>query len=268
VIPDPTESERVRLPATFDQAAEDYDRTRPVCPPALFEDLVALTGLSPGDRVVEIGPGTGQATVPLARRGLVVTGVGPGAALAAIARLRLAAFPHAGIVTSTFEAWNPDGGGFDAVVAVNSLHWVDPVLRYSKPAELLRDGGHMAVTSTPWAIARDAERFWTDVQDDYRAVGFDGGPPPPPDAIEPWHFPPEAGAFFHEVAARTYPFQRVYAAEEYLANLGTQTGPALLGEERRAEFLDRVRRRLSGWPRLTATFVAQLTVGRRVYSGM
>jgi hypothetical protein len=40
VIPDPTDVERVRLPATFDQAAEDYDRTRPVCPPELFDELI------------------------------------------------------------------------------------------------------------------------------------------------------------------------------------------------------------------------------------
>ena len=263
MIPDPTDVERVRLPATFDQAAEDYDRTRPVCPPALFDDAVALTGLSPGDRVLEIGPGTGQATLPLAGRGFVVTGVEPGPALAAVARRRLAGFPGARIVTGTFEAWQPEGGPFDAVAAVNSLHWIDPALRYRKPAEQLRDGGHLVVCSTLWATGSEAGTFWAEVQEDYRAVGFDGGPPPRPEAIEPRHLPPEAGAFFREVAARTYPFRRDYTAEEYLANLGTQTGPARLGEERRAEFLDRVRRRLAGWPRLTATFVAVLTVGRR-----
>jgi SAM-dependent methyltransferase len=269
VSPDFTEAERRRLAATFDQAAADYDRTRPVCPPALFDDLLAVTGLAPGDRVVEIGPGTGQATVPLAERGLAVTGVGPGEALAAIARRRLAGFPNAHVVTSTFEAWEPEGGPFDAVVAVNCLHWVDPALRYRKPAEVLRDGGHLAVASTRWATAPDAERFWADVQEDYGAVGYEGGPPPPPDAIGPWHLPPDAEPFFEEVAARRYPsLRRVYSAEEYLAQLGTQSGPAQLGDERRAEFLDRVRRRLADWPRVTATFVPLLTVGRRAYSGM
>jgi SAM-dependent methyltransferase len=269
VIPDPTEAERRLLAATFDRAAEDYDRTRPVAPAALFDDLCAVTGLSAGDRVLEVGPGTGQATVPLAERGLAVTGVEPGPALAAIARRRLAGFPGARVVTSTFEAWEPEGGPFDAVVAVNCLHWVDPALRYGKPAEVLRDGGHLAVASTLWATAPDAERFWADVQEDYGAVGFEGGPPPPPDAIEPWHLPPEAAPIFEEVAARTYPsFQRVYSAEEYLAQLGTQSGPAQLGEKRRAEFLARVGRRLAGWPRVTATFVPRMTIGRRLYSGM
>jgi len=269
VIPDFTEADRRTLPAAFDREAEDYDRTRPVCPAALFDDLLAVAGLSQGDRVLEIGPGTGQATVPLGERGLAVTAIEPGAALAAIARRRLAGLPNARVVTSTFEAWQPEGCPFDAVVAVNCLHWIDPALRYRKPAEVLRDGGHFAVASTLWATAPDAERFWADVQEDYGAVGFEGGPPPLPDAIEPWHLPPDAQPFFAEVTARTYPFQqRVFTAEEYLANLGTQSGPARLGEERRAELLARVRRRLADWPRVTATFVPRMVVGRRVYSGM
>jgi hypothetical protein len=51
------------LRAGFDMAAEDYQRTRPVCPPRLFDDLIDRAGLKAGDRVIEIGCGTGQATV-------------------------------------------------------------------------------------------------------------------------------------------------------------------------------------------------------------
>lgn len=71
---------RRSLRTGFDRAAADYQRTRPVCPPQLFDDLTGLAGLEagdrgtggPGDRVIEIGCGTGQATVPLAGRGLAV----------------------------------------------------------------------------------------------------------------------------------------------------------------------------------------------------
>lgn len=265
MIQDPSDSERHWLPAAFDDAAEDYDRTRPVCPPELFDHLVELTGLSAGDQVVEIGCGTGQATIPLSQRGLAVTAIEVGPALATIARRRLAGFPHARVLTGSFEEWEPEDGPFDAMVAFNSLHWIDPEVRYRKPAELLGAGGVMVVGGCLWAVPRDAERFWTDVQEDYRAVGFEGGPPSPPEAIGPWHLPPEAGAFFREVAARRCPFRVPYSAEDYLANLGTQSGTRRLGE-RRSEFLDRVRARLAAWPRLTASFVALLTVGQRVGS--
>lgn len=254
-----------RLRSGFDRAAEDYQRTRPVCPPELFDDLVERAGLGVGDRVVEIGCGTGQATVPLALRGLAVTAVELGAGLAAVARRRLAGFPAAEVVTCAFEDWQPPDGPVDAVVAVNSLHWIDPRLRYAKPYELLRPGGAMAVAGCLWARPADAERFWTDVQEDYRAVGFDGDPPPPPERIGPQHLPAEAGPLFEETASLLYPFQVGYSAEDHLANLATQSGTDALGEARRAEFLGRVGRRLEslGRPRLTATFVGFLTIGRR-----
>jgi SAM-dependent methyltransferase len=256
---------RHHLRAGFDQAAQDYQRTRPVCPPELFDDLIERAGLKAGDRVVEIGCGTGQATVPLAERKLAITAIELGAELAAIARRRLAGFPAANVVTSSFEDWQPQDAPVDAVVAVNSLHWIDPQLRYSKPHQLLHRGGVMAVGGCHWARPRDAARFWTEVQEDYRAVDFEGSPPPPPEQIASWHFPAEAGNLFDEVASLLYPFQVRYSADDYLANLATQSGTHALGEARSAEFLTRVSHRLEslGWPQLTATFVGYLAIGRR-----
>ena len=68
------------LRVTFDRAAELYDRARPVAPPEVFDDLVSLCGLEPGSRLLEIGCGTGQATLPLAERGFAVTAIELGAA--------------------------------------------------------------------------------------------------------------------------------------------------------------------------------------------
>jgi SAM-dependent methyltransferase len=262
-VPAADDEERRLLRTGFDQDADAYQRTRPVCPPELFDDLVRLAGLAPGDRVAEIGAGTGQASVPLAERGLAVTAVEPGASLAAVARRRLASFPDTAVVTSTFEDWAAAGASFGAVVAVNALHWIDPAVRYAKPARLLGPGAAMVVVSTRWARPLDAGPFWTDVQQDYRAVGFAGEPPPPPEAIQPWHFPAEAAAFFTETASLRYPFELTYSAEDYLAQLSTQSGTKALGPARSGEFLSRVRDRLDsmGSPPVTATFVGRLAIG-------
>ena len=61
-------TDREHFRATFDDDADAYDRTRPVCPAAVFDDIVELAGLGPTSHVLEIGPGTGQATRPLAER--------------------------------------------------------------------------------------------------------------------------------------------------------------------------------------------------------
>ncbi|KAA9154416.1 methyltransferase domain-containing protein [Amycolatopsis acidicola] len=80
---------RERLRTTFDEDAEAYDRARPGYPAALFGDLEPLLGR----RVLEIGCGTGQLTVPLARAGHTITAVDLGAGMAAVARRKLAGFP-------------------------------------------------------------------------------------------------------------------------------------------------------------------------------
>jgi SAM-dependent methyltransferase len=270
-MPDPADPapasapERHALRGGFDADAEAYQRTRPVCPPQMFGDLVRLAGLSPGDRVVEIGAGTGQATVPLAERGLAVTAVELGPALAAVARRRLAGFPDVEVVASAFEDWNPNHHDVDAVVAINCLHWIDPAVRYAKPAGLLKPRGAMVVGGCAWARPEDAEPFWAQVQEDYSAVGFAGSPPPPPSQIEAWHFPAEASPYFEEIASQRYPFQLTYSADDYLAQLATQSGIHARGAATAERFLSLVRRRLeaAGWPSLTATFVGRLTVARR-----
>src|SRR5918998_4732342 len=61
----------------------------PGYPERLFDDLVSLSGTGPGAKVLEIGCGTAQATVPLARRGYHVLCVELGDNLATIARGKL-----------------------------------------------------------------------------------------------------------------------------------------------------------------------------------
>src|SRR6202453_4266769 len=83
---------RTHLRATFNQAADRYHRARPDYPAALFDELIAVTGLQPGDRLLEVGCATGKATLPLAERGFRITCIELGAELAAAARSNLARY--------------------------------------------------------------------------------------------------------------------------------------------------------------------------------
>src|SRR5438067_2038100 len=128
------DSERHRLRGGFDDDAVAFDRTRPVCPPELFDDLVRLGNLATGAQLVEVGAGTGQATLPLAERGLALTAIELGPELAEVAGAKLARFESVKVLTGSFEAWEHLGAVFDVVVTFNSLHWVDPELRYANTA--------------------------------------------------------------------------------------------------------------------------------------
>src|SRR6059058_4291683 len=105
----------------FDEVAELYDKVRPGYPDELFDELAAA--LPPSPVVVEVGPGTGQATRGLVARGASVTAVELGPHLAAVLARNL---PTVEVVIGPFENVDLAPGSLDAVVAASSYHWVPP----------------------------------------------------------------------------------------------------------------------------------------------
>ena len=103
VCPSDRELQREELRRTFETVAALYDRVRPTYPDELFAELAR--SIRSGGRILEIGPGTGQATLPLAERGFEIVALELGAELAAFAREKLARFPKVEIVNAEFESW-------------------------------------------------------------------------------------------------------------------------------------------------------------------
>src|SRR6478672_4764453 len=120
---------------SFGEDAERYDRTRPRYPTALVERIA-----SAGSDVLDVGSGTGIVARQLQAAGCRVLGVEPDARMAAFGRSHGVAAE-----VSTFEAWDPAGRVFDAVVAGQAWHWVDPVAGAAKAAQVLRPGGLLAI---------------------------------------------------------------------------------------------------------------------------
>jgi SAM-dependent methyltransferase len=247
---------------------ELYDRARPGYPAELFDELVALAGLAPGDRVLEVGCGSGKATSELAERGLDVVCVELGSGLAAVARRNLTRYPRVRIVEAAFESWENDGPPFAAVVAFSSFHWIDPAVRYAKAASVLRRDGALAVAGSLHVLPADGDPFFNEVQADYEAVspGEDNRPPPDPSEVQDLRGEIEASGLFAVVAHRRRVVEIVYGADEYLDVLRTFSGHRALDPERRRELLARIRRRIEARPggRVRKSLLVLLTVARRV----
>jgi SAM-dependent methyltransferase len=135
-LPRPEAHQHRQMAESFGVDAERYDRTRPPYPDALVERIVAA---SPGPDVLDVGCGTGIAARQFQAAGCEVLGVEPDVRMADFAR-------RSGIEVevATFEAWDPAGRIFDAVVAGTAWHWVDPVAGAAKAAQVLRPGGRLA----------------------------------------------------------------------------------------------------------------------------
>ena len=156
----------IQLREVFDTVAALYDRARPRYPSALFDDLAELTGIRSGARVLEIGPGTGQATLTLATRGYSITAVELGRHLAAHARDKMASFAGVQIENADFETWPLPAEPFDLVFAATAFHWIGREVGERKSAGALREGGALAVVTTTH-VADDDEDFWIGIQGCY-----------------------------------------------------------------------------------------------------
>jgi SAM-dependent methyltransferase len=261
--------DRKQLRATFEEVAELYDQVRPTYPPALIDDLLLLGRLGPDDRVLEIGPGTGQATAALAERGLELVCVELGERLAAVARTQLAAYPNVTVLNEDFERWAPAEAGFDAVVAFTSFHWLDPADRLERVAGTLRGEGTLAVVETQHVLPEGGDAFWAEVKEDYDAVMPNPAnhAPPPPEAHrsaladEIW-----TSGLFRSVAVRGYLWEATYTAEEYVAVLETYSSHRALPAARRDDLHGRIRRRIAARPdpRVTKTYLFTLAVARKL----
>jgi len=241
---------REMLRQTFDQDAELYDRARPGYPEQLFDDVWQLADLGPGATVLEIGCGTGQATLPIARRGCAVVCVELGPHLAAVTRRKLAAFPRVEVVNATFETWGPPPVTFDAVFAASSWHWLDPDVRYAKAAALLKPGGALAIVTDARADGERADPFFAQVRACYRwmqdAAGA-GSPSSPRSALDR-RAEIERTGLFTRVETRRYTWTTDYTADEYVDLLNTHSRYRAMEPPRRAAFYAEVRRLIDAQP--------------------
>jgi SAM-dependent methyltransferase len=100
----------------------------------------AIVAASPGPSVLDVGCGTGIAARQFQAAGCRVLGVEPDARMAGLAR-------RFGVEAEVakFEAWDSGGRAFDAVIAGQAWHWVDPVAGAAQAAQVLRPGGRFAV---------------------------------------------------------------------------------------------------------------------------
>ena len=240
------EDQRERLRRTFDLAADRYDRVRPDYPDALYDDLVALAGLAPGDHLLEVGCATGKATRPLARRGFRITCLELGAELAAAARENLAGF-DVQVVQGQFEEWRP-AEAFSLVYAATAWHWIDPGVRYLRAWQALRPGGHLAIWATEHVFPDGGDPFFREIQDIYEEIGE--GLPAGPVWLRPGELPEdrdeiEASGLFEVTAVRHYDWERVYPAEEYIELLSTFSGHLAMAEWKRKRLYGEIRRRLA-----------------------
>lgn len=222
--------ERNRLRTIFDEAALLYDEVRPGYPEELFDDIVSLSGIPFEGRILEIGCGTGQATVPFARRGYRILCIELGENLAALTRRNLRMYPQTEVRTGDFEKWPLQESAFDLAISATAFHWLDKAIAYPKVAAALVPGGAISLFWNVHVHSDASEDFFENVQRIYeREAPEIVGPedykgPPRPDEVADRTGEIQDTGLFGEVITRSYQWDVTYDAEGYLRVLNTYSG--------------------------------------------
>lgn len=135
----------------FGKTAVDYGTHRAGFPPVLFERLAAQGIGRPGQRIVDLGTGTGSLARGFAQRGAAVTGldIAP-EMLAQAAKLDAAAGVSVAYRQAPAEDTGLPDAAFDAVSAGQCWHWFDGAAAGREARRLLVPGGRIAIAHFDW----------------------------------------------------------------------------------------------------------------------
>jgi SAM-dependent methyltransferase len=251
---------------SFNEVPDLYDEIRPSYPGALFDALFEM--LPPEPVIVEVGPGTGQATKDLLARGASVHAVEIGPATAAKLREKLPS-DRLRVSVGDFEELELPGASVDGVFAATAYHWISSSAQTDRPAELLRPGGVVAIVDLIQVTSEVDRGFFEAAQPIYERYGegHQGPAAPTREHVDPPIRSVLAGdERFHGVTVRRWDWDQTYTAAEYRKLMLSYSGTQMMAAPQRLGLVDDMQafvdEEFDG--RVTRPLVATLTTATRV----
>jgi SAM-dependent methyltransferase len=259
------------LRSTFNTVAREYDAIRPGYPEALIQEVISLSDLPPGGRCLEVGCGTGQATLPFAVRGYRILSLDIGADMLSVAREKFRPNSNVRFQQTSFENWQPDPEPdlFDLVFSATAFHWVPAAVGYPKAASVLKPGGALAVFDNRHPVPKQG--FFVEVDAVYRQYDPGWKEPGKRRSVEDYTRAiardiSSTGLYADPpgVIVRRYPWTQTYTTEEYLRLINTYSNHlALPTDNRKALYhgiADLIERRYRG--KVGKEYLAVLNIAR------
>lgn len=218
----------------FDTIPEQFDKYRPRYCPELFAKLIDAAGVTPGCPVLELGPGTGQATEPVLRTGCDYCAIELGGHLCGVMQKKFGDLPNFRIIHGDFITHDFGAQRFNLIYSAATIQWLPEDVAFTKCFSLLRPGGMLAMMYMQSDYQTPNPALYEKIQQVYAA-----------------HYKPETpyrnGRFRYDHAddygfekAERFEFhaQRVLTADEYVGYCGTHCDHLTIQEPDRSLFFD------------------------------
>lgn len=133
---------------TFDRIPEKFDKYRPRYCDELFTEVISVSCLDSSKDVLEIGPGTGQATEAILKTGCNYKAIELGENFVEFMKNKFSIYNNFNIVNADFEKYDFCNQKFDLIYSAATIQWIPEELAFSKTFSLLKPGGILAMFMT------------------------------------------------------------------------------------------------------------------------
>lgn len=240
----------IDLRLTFNEDALNYDRFRPTYKDELFDDIIHFSSLNSSKDALEIGIGTGQATLPFLKTGSQITAIEIGDKLAQFSREKFAQFKGFEVINQEFESVQLNENTYDLIYSASAFHWIPKEIGLPKVYSLLKSGGVFAWFSIQPAPAKKHTIIHEEFQKVYSKHSTYFGDERPLTNLQMRQKQAEEKNLNRSNALKQYGFvdvtdklyygSRTFNAEDYTALISTYSDHMAIPEDIRMPFLKEI----------------------------
>lgn len=223
----------------FDTIPEQFDKFRPRYSADLFAYFIKTAGIVPGTKVLEIGPGTGQATDPILDTGCDYYAIELGEHLCAKMLEKYGDRPNFHIVNDDFITHDFGERKFDVIYSAAAIQWIPERMAFPKTLELLKPGGMLAMMYLISDYKTPNEELYREIQKVYDA--YYKPETPYKDMKEPFDYLHATDYGYEDLVRHDFHGKRVFNAAEYVAYCGTHSDHMVIPEPYKTKFFEGLR---------------------------
>ena len=216
----------------FDAIPEAFDMYRPHYAPELFDDLIRYAGIDGTKSVLELGPGTGQATDPILDTGCDYHCIELGRHLAAKMTEKYGSRENFHIVRDDFITHDYGAQKFDMIYSARTIQWIPEEVAFSKTFDLLRPGGILAMI----LICSEYRTPNPPLYDRIQQVYAEHFRPVAPYQHSGFQYHNAVNYGYVDYQRREYHGQRRFNADQYIALVSTHSDHITIPEPHRTPF--------------------------------